>query len=359
MRLRLGLVLLLIGLVPALGTFAATQVPASDARIVYEGRFDTSNREAPVVIWQASRIRIDFEGDALRLNFGEVKGQVFFDAALDGVVSMVELREGQAVQGASWTSLGAGRHRLVLFKRSEANAGTVAFSGVELADTAQMFPATVPAYAFKLLFIGDSITVGACNQDGADDQWQDRRTHNTALSYATFTANAFKADYRNIAVSGMGVAEGWVKPLAGEVWDRIYPAGTSARGDLTGWQPAVVLINLGENDASFAQAQGRPFSSDYRPRFRALVQAVRTAYPEAHIVLLRGGMFGGAQNPALRAAWTALVTELEATDKKVSHFVFDHWSPKHPRVGDDRIMAEELTAWLRKQSFMPTATNSP
>jgi hypothetical protein len=54
-------------------------------------------------------------------------------------------------------------------------------------------------------FIGDSITVGACNEDGDADQWENRRTHNAAMSYAALTAEAFSADHRNIAVSGMGV----------------------------------------------------------------------------------------------------------------------------------------------------------
>jgi len=38
------------------------------------------------------------------------------------------------------------------------------------------------------------------------------------------------------------------------------------------------------------------------------------------------------------------VTQLEAADPAISHFVFAHWTHHHPRVADDRAMADELIA---------------
>jgi len=202
-------------------------------------------------------------------------------------------------------------------------------------------------------FIGDSITAGACNEDGDTDQWENRRTHNHALSYSTLTAAAFAADYRCAAVSGMGIVTGWVEPRAGQIWDRLYPRVDSPRADLQSWQPDVAFVNLGENDASFTGAHGQPFpAAAFTDGYVALVQAMRAAYPKAHVVLLRGGMFNGAQNPELCRAWEAAVARLEAADPAVSHFAFTHWSKNHPRVSDDRAMADELTAWLRSQPFL-------
>src|SRR4051812_9597870 len=70
----------------------ATQVSASDPHFVYEGRFDTSNVAGPVVIWQASRIQLDFESDSIALKFDDVKGQVFFNAEIDGRNHVLALR---------------------------------------------------------------------------------------------------------------------------------------------------------------------------------------------------------------------------------------------------------------------------
>jgi hypothetical protein len=63
-------------------------------------------------------------------------------------------------------------------------------------------------------------------------------------------------------------------------------------------------------------------------------------------------MFGGAKGPELRAAWEAVVHEIESNDNAVSHYVFEHWSSNHPRVSDDRAMADELTKWLKRQPWM-------
>ncbi|HEV2435627.1 MAG TPA: SGNH/GDSL hydrolase family protein [Verrucomicrobiae bacterium] len=339
---------------PAFHTNLTTlQVPAADARFRYEGRIDFSDTNAPVLIWQASRVSIDFEGNALRLRFDGAKGQNYFNAQVDDTNNtMVEANAGTPVRPAILSGFGPGRHHLELFKRSEANAGTVHFRGVEITPPAKVWAPTPPHYKLAMEFIGDSITVGACNEDGATDQWDNRRTHNCALSYATLTAEAFDADDRNIAVSGMGIAIGWVPMEAGEIWDRLYPDTKSPPADLHAWTPNVVLVNFGENDDSYPRAHGQSFPANFTDGYVALIRAIRAAYPDAHIVLLRGGMFGGARSEPLHKAWESAVTQLEAADRGVSHFVFKHWTSTHPRVADDRIMANELIVWLRQQDFM-------
>ncbi len=327
-------------------------VSASDARFCYEGRFDFANSNAPVVVWQASRISLDFSGNGIDLLFADAKGQNFFNAQVDGTNRVIEIPEGSHPQPIALSGLDDGRHHLTLFKRSEASAGTVQFCGVGILSNATAWSSPSPRYKLRMEFIGDSITVGACNEDGAEDQWTNRLTHNVAFSYATLTADAFAADYRNIAVSGMGVATGWVPIKAGEIWDRIYPNPTSLRAELAGWKPQVVFVNLGENDDSFPRAHGQSFPTNYTSGYVALVHSIRSAWPDAQIVLLRGGMYGGAQSEVLRTAWESVVAQVEAGDKHISHFVFQHWTKTHPRVSDDRIMADELTGWLKQQPFM-------
>lgn len=339
--------------VTAIGPTAlgASRVSPADPRLQYEGRFDFADTNAPVVVWQASRIRLDFEGDRVVLLFGQAKGQCFFNAEVDGTNTVLDIREGPPGASPALTGLGPGRHRLVLFKRSEANAGTAHFLGVELPPGAEAWAPAAKPSEFRMEFIGDSITVGACNEDGEVDQWENRRTHNAAASYAALTAEAFGADHQNISVSGMGVVAGWVPQRAGEVWDRIYPELESPRANLEDWKPRLVFINLGENDDSFSRAHGQAFPTNYTEAYVSLVRAVQSAYPQARIVLLRGGMFGGAQSEPLRKAWEAAVAKLEGSDKRVNHFVFKHWSKNHPRAAEDRKMADELIAWLRQQGW--------
>jgi len=303
------------------------------------------------VVWQGSRIRLDFTGDQLAFRFEGLSGQNFFEVHVDDAQAVLAVPAGADQRIACPLPLTSGRHRLMLFKRSEASAGTARFRGIEIARAADAFAPAAPGDRLAMEFIGDSITAGACNEDGPADQWEDRRTHNNALSYGAMTAAAFAADYRNIAVSGMGIVVGWVPFRAAEVWDRVYPDPKSSKADLSTWTPDVVFVNLGENDDSFTHAKGLPFPATFSAEYVALVRAIRRAHPAATIVLLRGGMYGGAQSAALRQAWEAAVAELEQGDPQMAHFVFQHWSSNHPRVNDDRALADELAAWLKSQPF--------
>lgn len=331
-------------------------VPAADPRFRYDGRFDFSDPAGPVAIWEASTISIDFTGGQVGLLFGATTGQVFFDATVDGAATIVALREGKPTAPVALQAPGPGLHHLVLFKRSEATAGTAHFRGVELAPGATAFPPAVPRYAMRMEFIGDSITVGACDEDGDKDQWDDRSTHDAAFSWAAVTARAFSADYRNISISGIGLATGFVDILAGQAWDRTYPSASSARADLGAWIPDVVFVLLGDNDDSYPKSRNLPFPGNFKEKYASLVHSIRGAYPRAHIVLLNGAMWAGTNSRELETAWTAAVAGLESRDPGVSDYTFVHWTTNHPRVADHRILAGELDAWLGRQTFMAADT---
>ena len=347
-------ILLAFGLLPFVSASANEAaamprfVPATDAAFLLEGRFDRRNPAEPVFIWPGDRISVDFTGEQLALRFGRAEGQAYFDVTVDEVTQIVSGNAGRWVWPAP---LASGRHRLRIVKRSEADAGHAVFSGLELAAGAEALPPVPPVYRLKVQFIGDSITAGANNEDGVEDQWEDRRTHNHVLSYASLVSRALGADHRAMAVSGMGICEGFVPMIAADTWDKVYPRDVPLKADLAGWVPDLVFVNLGENDEAFTRAQNRPLPAGYTRGYVQLIRAVRVAWPNAQIVLLRGGMYGGSQSVALKQAWEKAVAEIERTDPKVAHFVFTHWTPTHPRVADHRIMAGELLPWLKEQGI--------
>jgi hypothetical protein len=343
--------LLLAGCLTATA-YGVQTIPASDKCFRYEGRIDFNDVNSPVVVWQASRISIDFEGDTLTLLFDRPTWQTYFNAQIDNSTSIVDVNAGMPAKGTTFTGLGKGRHHLVLSKRSEASAGSVHFNGIQIDDGAKVWASAPVAYKLRMEFFGDSKTAAACNEDANVDQWETRRTHNGLLSYAAMAAEAFKADHRNICVSGMGIITGYVDVNAGEMWNKIYPKASSPVADLKAWVPDVVFVNLGDNDESFTVKQKQPFPADFNDGYISLVRAIRVAYPKAHIVLLRGGMYGGMHSKPLDAAWKYIVEKLEAGDKNISHFVFKYQAMNHPRVAEDRILADELITWLKQQDFM-------
>jgi len=327
-------------------SFALTVSPSNDA-FAYQGRIDHS-KPSPVIVWQGSEIQTQFSGQTLKLGFSDLEGQVFFNVDVDGESLIIKASNGWQTIPRKFTS---GVHSLRLFKRSEASAGWVTFEGIQVDDNAKLTKPQQSSKTNTFIFYGDSITVGACNEDGDNDQWEDRSTHNTALSYATLVANAFNANYRNIAISGMGISKGYQNYTAKEVWNRFYPDPTSQIAPLHSYQPNILFVNFGENDDSFTKNKAQDFPVDFEKNYIQLVETFRKHYPNSQIVLLRGGMYGGAKSLRLIEPWKKVVAALEAKDKNIHHYVFEHWYAQHPRVKNHRIMADELTAWLKKQSW--------
>ncbi len=336
----------------AAGSSGLVFVGATDNAFFYEGRFDMADPAGPVDIWESSRISLDFQGGALALRFGRSKGQNFFNARVDGHSEVISVGPGDGATIAWAAALGPGTHHLELVKRTEATAGTAVFLGVELGAGGRTRMPEAARARIRMLFFGDSVGAGACDEDGAADQWGDRRTHDATLSFMALTAEAFSASYENISVSGIGISTGYVDITFGEIWDRLYPARDSPRADLAAWRPDVIIMNLGDNDASYPHDHGLPFPSSFADRYVELFDSVRRAYPKAEIVSVRGGMTQGSTDPTLGAAWADAVGRIEARDARASHFAFAHWTDLHPRVDDHRRLAGELTAWLRAQPFM-------
>jgi lysophospholipase L1-like esterase len=325
-----------------------------DPNFRYEGRFDWSKPEAPLMTWEASRIRVDFEGTVLILRV-DGSGAAFLNAEIDGRPYILEARGG-GKRYQFQNELKPGKHSLTLFKRSEASAGTCRFRGMEIEAGKKISPQAF-AYASRMIFFGDSITAGSCDEDGDTDQWANYRTHNAAVSYANLVAEALKSDAQNISVSGMGMVTGWNSLVrAPEVWDRLTFDPKAPRADLASWKPDLVFVNLGENDGSYSQAQGKGFPADFADSYVAYADAIKAAWPKAHLVLLRGGMYNGALNQALIDAWDRVVEHFK-DDRLVHSYAFTHFSGNHPRIADHRILADELLAWIRAQdslrSFVP------
>jgi para-nitrobenzyl esterase len=327
-------------------------ISAADPRFHYEGLLDLADPASPGLVWEASTASIDFDGRMVALRLGGLKGDVFLDAAVDGVTTLVGLHEKSPTQVVPLKVQGAGLHHLELFKRTEASAGSVHFEGVEIGAGAHAFAPPAKEYRMRMLILGDSITAGACDLDGDKDQWEDRSTHDAAFSWAALTASAFSAEYRNISVSGIGLAAGYDNVLVGQVWDHVYPDADSPLADLSAWTPDVVLVLLGDNDDSYPRDHKLPFPSAFGRKYSDLVHEIRAAYPRAQIVLLNGAMWAGLHSDDLRTAWGAVVKDLEKGDPAISDYTFNHWTGNHPRVADHKALAEELDAWLRRQPFM-------
>ena len=103
-------------------------VSPEDAELYYVGRFSDEVGPSPVFAWQGSELLARFSGRRLGLIFdAPAIGPVFFNVIVDGENRMLELDKEGPLNYMLDHELEEGEHELVLYKRTEAFIGAVAF----------------------------------------------------------------------------------------------------------------------------------------------------------------------------------------------------------------------------------------
>ena len=205
----------------------------------------------------------------------------------------------------------------------------------------------------KIEFIGNSITCGygAEVSDGEGSFSYD--TENFCNTYAYLTGRALDADVNVVARSGIGIYRNYNGPRDGDIWgtmpmeyDHTMVYDTIHSWDFSRFQPDIVCINLGTNDASTDNYDISLFEAEY-DRF---LTRLRGYYPSAKIVLLSGCMLQGRPLEDVKGVLDRLSERHEGT------YRFD-MSPQtgelgmgvnnHPSPGQHKKMADELTEYLK------------
>lgn len=186
----------------------------------------------------------------------------------------------------------------------------------------------VPEPPYKIEFIGDSLTAGEGLAGGAAVQDGVSLVFSTEHHYAVETARRLNADFSILAQSGWGVCAGWDNN-PGHAVPRLYKqicgvlpslAAAAMPHDFAAWQPDMIVVNLGSNDAFALQEppfvdeagvshklrslpNGQP-DKEAAARIAAAVQdfllLLRRCNPHARLVWAYG-MLGTAALPALQA----------------------------------------------------------
>jgi hypothetical protein len=119
--------------------------------------------------------------------------------------------------------------------------------------------------------------------------------------------------YRNYGVTG---ASSDAMP---HIYARTLPSQSSCVWDFSAWQPHVVVINLGTNDASTNGDPGSP----YRSAYLDFVRALRQKYPNTFFVLTIGPMLDGSNLTAIKGHIQAVIqTRASEGDSKMSYLEF-------------------------------------
>ena len=245
-------------------------------------------------------------------------------------------------------------------------------------DGGEFLPLPEPAY--RLEFIGDSITSG----EGAlgapcEEDWVSM-FFGALPHYARLTADALGADWRIVSQSGWGLLSSWENDphrRMMDFYDTVCGVAAGARNkalgaqqpyDFTAWPADAVIINLGTNDNGAMgnppwtdPATGEAFAQRPTPQHlaeleQAAVDALKKARsrnPGALLVWAYGMLGEGRMGAVLRAAVARYTAE--TGDARAYYLALPAAVPEtlgahqHPGAASHRQAAEVLTAFLQAQ----------
>lgn len=233
---------------------------------------------------------------------------------------------------------------------------------------------------YKIEFIGDSIAsgegaIGAKLENDWIPMW-----FSALNNYCTMTAEALNADYRIISQSGWGVLAGWdnnphsnipeyYEKVCGVVRGEKNKAfGAFDDNDFASWQPDVVAVNLGTNDAmafNSPEWKDEKTGETYKLRLNEDLKLFEDAvekflfkirkYNKKAYIIWTYGMIG---TPLMMSIYRAADSYIRKTcDKKVSVFQLPDTTDKtigarsHPGVLAHEKAAEELSEYIKKICF--------
>ena len=258
-------------------------------------------------------------------------------------------------------------HDVIIFKRQDEGGARFDMHGVLIDDDATICAPSEPQPNRRIEFYGDSVTCGErceaiCYEGKADPEVDLSGYSNAWHSYAAVTARNLGAQAHLVAQGGASLIDGigWFHApdyLGLEsIWDRAAynpELGETPQWDFSAYTPQVVVVAIGQNDSHPYDFMAEEYSGEqarhWRARYVDFVHALRAKYPHALIVLTTTIL---QHDPA----WDRAIDEVCETVayQRVKHFMYlrnGAATPGHPRVGEQREMAMELTSYLR--SFGP------
>jgi len=249
-------------------------------------------------------------------------------------------------------------HRLRIDVASENQGGATSFGGFFVAAGGR--PATLPARAHQVEFIGDSHTVGYANTSTKRECSGDEvfASTDTSLGVAPQVAARFDADYQVNAISGRGVVRNY-NGGGGEPLPTAYPFVLFDKASVASdpsWRPQAIVISLGTNDFSTPLNPGEKWArreqlqADFEASYAKFIQELHRQQPQAYILLWAAG----SDDSELATEARKVVKQVQQSGNARVGFVAVpglaasacHY---HPSLADDQRIALLLTRHLEAQ----------
>jgi len=340
-------------------SYSSILVPFNQKKLSYMGRVEIVENQYAKIFWPGTSITLNFKGTEIKAILKNGKEDAYFYAIVDGNENEAKKIKADTIQSSIIlaTGLKNTNHSIQLFKLSN-NTSFTYFYGFELTDKSTVLDAS-PLPERKIEFYGNSITAGHGVDvlPGNDDSGKPEYFNNY-LTYAARTARHFNAQYSCIARSGIGVLISWFPIIMPEMYDRLNPSDSASKWDFTKYTPDVVVINLFQNDMWLT---ANPEHPQFKARFgttppdevtiiqsyQNFVKSIRGKYPKASIICVLGSMNATQQGSKWPGYIETAVKGL-ADSKIYTHFFPYKGTPGHPKVAEQKIMADDLIDFIDK-----------
>lgn len=247
--------------------------------------------------WTASGFTFSFIGTGAEATFvSNVTDETFaalVRVTVDGTATKKVQLLSQEVTVTLAEGLENGTHTVkVEMLSGNGKSATVGVKALRLTEKGTKRQAPAAPDGLKMEIIGDSMSVGYGVFGTLGDSWNSLNEDGT-LSYAALAARALGIAYQVTAVSGKGIAYNYGGNQSKRIPD-IYTKTDAfhygdAEWDFAAWQPDLVVINLGTNDAD-ATNESNLTAEDFRTACAAFLKTVREKNPNAYIIYAYGVM---------------------------------------------------------------------
>ncbi len=333
-------------------------IPATDKNIVYVGRVSLSSGKYAQYTYPGVQIKTVFTGR----NIGMVmkKNSGYYMVEIDNInpykVCFTQQTDSLVILAQN---LEDKEHELTVTFLNEGVTMKPRFYGFVIDQGARLSDkVTLPKH--RIEFIGNSITCGLGIEATDPKAPFSLEQQNQYITYAAITARNLDAQCFVVARSGIGVYRNCLGNPKGtkKTMPDIYPytlyGSTSERWDFSRYTPEVVCVGLGTNDTT----NPKYYNGLMLKGFKKLYGMLRQYYPHAKLVFLTGTMLrkDSKRLKDLCSVLNQLQQEAAASgDKEVYRLDFSpadgslgYGTGYHPSARQHQLMAEQLTAFLRK-----------